>query len=437
MLVEELQLSPQILKAVQALGFKEPTQIQAKCIPELKKGKDVAGQSSTGSGKTAAFGLPILEKIEPGKGLQCLVLTPTRELCVQVSEALQSFSKFTNIRVTAVYGGVSINPQIHAIPRADIVVGTPGRILDHMERRTIHFGKVRFLVLDEADKMFEMGFIEDVERIISHVPKERQTMLFSATLSASINHLVNKYLRNPVTIKSEIHVAKHLLKQTYYVIRTHEKFSLLAHFIKKNPKGLAIVFCGTRRGVDQVSRNLKTQGIKAMAIHGGLTQNKRSHALELLKKEHIHILVATDVAARGLDIKNVAFVYNYDVPKTAEEYVHRIGRTARAGAEGDAITLLAEHDFENFNRVLSDRSLHIVKGEVPQFEKLQFQKQEREGYGQGGGREGPRYGGRREGGRSGGFGRGEGSRPSYGRKKEEEAHTPRFGSRGPSFGRRR
>ena len=430
MLVEELQLQPELLKAIKVLGFTEPTQIQAKCIPELKKGKDIVGQSSTGSGKTAAFGLPILEKIQAGKGLQALILTPTRELCVQVSEAIRSFSKFTQIRTTAVYGGVSINPQMDAIRRCDIVVGTPGRILDHLERRTIHFGKVRFLVLDEADKMFEMGFVEDVERIISQIPKERQTLLFSATLSPSINHLVKKYLQNPITIKTETQVAKHLLKQTYYVLKNHEKFSLLSHLIKKNPEGLAIVFCGTRHGVDSVAKNLKTQGIKAMAIHGGLTQNKRSHALDLLKNEHIHILVATDVAARGLDIKNVSYVYNYDVPKTAEEYVHRIGRTARAGAEGDAVTLLAEHDFENFNRVLSDKSLHIIKGELPSFEKVPFQRQERS-FDRGGPRPGPRQGGFR-----GREGPSRSSGSSRGPRRETEVRTPRFGARGPSFGRR-
>lgn len=433
MLFEELNLNHNILKAIKALGFNETTQIQAKCIPEIKQGKDVVGQSSTGSGKTAAFGLPLLEKVENGKGLQVLILTPTRELCVQVSDALYSFSKFLGTRIVSVYGGVSIGPQIHAIQRADVVVGTPGRILDHLERRTINFEKVKILVLDEADKMFEMGFIEDVERIMKHIPKERQTLLFSATLSSSIQQLVQRYLRHPVTVKSEIHVAKHLLKQRYYVVRQHEKFSLLTSLIKMNPSGMGIVFCGTRRGVDSVTKNLRTQGIKAMAIHGGLTQSKRMTALEHLKKEHINILVATDVAARGLDIKNVSHVYNYDVPKTAEEYVHRIGRTARAGAEGDAVTLLSDHDYDNFNRILSDRTLTIKKEELPQFEKIAFQRQERE-FGR------PQGGFSRAGGRSsqGGFGRGPSS-GSYGggRGRDNERRGPSFGrKRGPVFGRR-
>ncbi len=434
MLVEELNLNHNILKAIKALGYENATQIQEKCIPEIKNGKDVVGQSSTGSGKTAAFGLPLLEKIENGKGLQSLILTPTRELCVQVSDALFSFSKFTGARITSVYGGVAIGPQINALQRADVVIGTPGRILDHMERGTINFSKVKILVLDEADKMFEMGFIEDVERIIKHIPKERQTLLFSATLSTSIQQLVQRYLRHPVTVKAEVHVAKHLLKQRYYVVRNHEKFSLLVNLIKLNPNGLGIVFCGTRRGVDQVTRNLRGQAIKAMAIHGGLTQSKRMHALDNLKRESINILVATDVAARGLDIKNVAHVYNYDVPKTAEEYVHRVGRTARAGAEGDAITLLAEHDYENFNRILSDRSLTIRKEDLPAFEKIAFQKDSQ------GDREGSRggFGGRGGGSFRGGSGSGRGrSSPSSqgssygGRGRREEEH------RGPSFGRKK
>ena len=361
-------------------------------------------------------------------------MTPTRELCVQVSEALFSFSKFTGLKITSVYGGVSIGPQIQAIQRANVVVGTPGRILDHMERGTIKFDKIKILILDEADKMFEMGFIEDVERIIKQTPKERQTLLFSATLSKSIQQLVQRHLRHPVTIKTEVHVAKHLLKQRYYVVRNHEKFSLLMGLIKVHGKGLGIVFCGTRRGVDSVTKNLRSQGIKAMAIHGGLTQSKRMQALEHLKKESINILVATDVAARGLDIKNVSYVYNYDVPKTPDEYVHRIGRTARAGSEGDAITLLSEHDYESFNRILSDRTLTIKKEDLPEFEKIHFQKSEDSRDGGRPSRGG--FGQKREGG-FGGRGRSSPGSSSGRGRAQEEHRGPRFGrSKGPSFGRR-
>ncbi len=371
---EQFNLNPELLKAVKGIGFEDATPIQEKCIPEIMAGKDVVGQSSTGSGKTAAFGLPILQKIHPGKGLQALVLTPTRELCVQVTEAMNEFGRHVRSRAASVYGGVGIEPQIHAIRTADVVVGTPGRILDHLERRTISFDKVRFLVLDEADKMFEMGFVEAVENIIRQVPKDRQTLLFSATFSSTIHDLVRKHLRSPVTIKGETHVDKSLLRQVYYDVKSYDKFSLLVHLLKNNPQGLALIFCATRREVDVVAKNLKTQGVKAMAIHGGLTQSRRLHALESLRRGRANVLVATDVAARGLDIKDVSHVYNYDVPKTSEEYVHRIGRTARAGEAGDAVTLLSERDYENFNSVLRDRSLDIRKAEAPTFEKLRFER---------------------------------------------------------------
>ena len=387
MKIEEIALKPEISKAIHDLGFTEFTPIQEQCIPQILQGKDVVGQSSTGSGKTAAFTLPILQHITAGKGLQVLVLTPTRELCVQVSEAVHEFGKYMHVRVASVYGGVGIEPQIHAIRKADIVVGTPGRILDHMQRKTLTFQYIKYLVLDEADRMFDMGFIEDVEMIIHQVPRERQTLLFSATMPTAVRHIVEKHQRHPINITSKVHVEKHLLHQAYYVVSYHDKFSLLVHLLKKHPEGLSIIFCGTRRESDLVSRNLKTQGIKAMAIHGVLTQRRRMDALDALKSEHIHVLVATDVAARGLDIRNVSHVYNYDVPKTSEEYVHRIGRTARAGSEGDAVTLLADRDYQNFDSVLRDRSLEIKREQLPQFEKIRFQREQRGGFrGEHGGR---------------------------------------------------
>ncbi|MBI5398879.1 DEAD/DEAH box helicase [Candidatus Woesearchaeota archaeon] len=373
---EDLQLKPELLKAVQELGFSEPTDIQKKCIPLIKQGSDIVAQSKTGSGKTAAFGLPILENIGAGNGLQVLVLTPTRELCVQVSEALHDFGRFLHIKVVSVYGGVGINPQIDAIRRADIVVGTPGRILDHLQRRTIQFPLVRFLVLDEADKMFEMGFIDDVEQIIRHIPTKRQTLLFSATIPAAVHAIVRKHQHQPVNVKSELYVEKSLLKQVFYNVASHDKFSLFVHLLRKNIKGIAMVFVATRREADIVARNLKMQDIRAMAIHGGLSQNQRLHALAALKTGDINVLVATDVAARGLDVRNVSHVYNYDVPKTSEEYVHRIGRTARAGEQGDAVTLLTERDYDNFNNVLRDHTLEIRQEQLPQFERVRFSRQE-------------------------------------------------------------
>ncbi|MBI2085328.1 MAG: DEAD/DEAH box helicase [Candidatus Aenigmarchaeota archaeon] len=377
---EDLHLKPELLKAVRELEFTELTEIQEKSIPEIQAGKDIVGQSSTGSGKTAAFGLPILQKIEHGKGIQALILTPTRELCVQVTDALRSFAKYTNVSVASVFGGVSIEPQVNALRNADVIVGTPGRILDHTERRTINYQNVRFLVIDEADKMFEMGFIEDVEKIIRHIPNQRQTMLFSATMPSEVRHIVEKHLISPVTIKGIVYVDTSLLRQVYYDVKPHDKFSLLVHLLKQNKEGIALVFCATRREADAVAFNLKEQGINAMAIHGGMEQNKRLKSVEALKNETINVLVATDVAARGLDIRNVSHVYNYDVPKTSSDYIHRVGRTARAGGEGDAVTLLSERDHGSFTMVLRDRSLKITRSEKPGFERVPFKRSEgREG----------------------------------------------------------
>lgn len=403
---EQLGIHPKLQQAVREMGFDEPTPIQQQCIPLIKQGKDVVGQSGTGSGKTAAFGLPILEQVQPKQGIQALILTPTRELCVQVNDSLNTFGKHLHIRSTPVYGGVGISPQMDALRYAEIVVGTPGRILDHMERRTIDLRRVKVFVLDEADKMFEMGFIEDVERILSQVPKERQTLLFSATLPSSVSAIIRRHLREPVTIKTNIHVDRSLLRQVYYNVRQHEKFSLLVHLLKNKTSGLGMVFCATRHETDIVAKNLQTNGVRAMAIHGGLSQNKRLHVLEQLRKEHIDVMVATDVAARGLDIKNVSHVYNYDVPKSSDDYVHRIGRTARAGAEGDAVTLLSERDYDNFNNVLRDRTLQVKQEETPKFERAEFVRgagRERRNFSGSGGR----FGGHRSQGsspRRGGFG---------------------------------
>ncbi|MEK6845993.1 MAG: DEAD/DEAH box helicase [Nanoarchaeota archaeon] len=369
---EEMNIHPNLLKAIKHLGYEEPTEIQARSIPLLQQGKDLVGQSSTGSGKTAAFGLPLLEKIVPGKGVQALVLTPTRELCVQDADTLLDLGKFMSIKVAKVFGGVGFSPQVDAILSSEIVVGTPGRVLDHLRQETLNLGKINFLILDEADKMFEMGFVEDVELIIGHTPLERQTVLFSATMSDAVVTLVQKHLRSPVDIRVEAYVDKSLLKQIYYDVDQREKFSLLVHLLKNKISGLAMVFCATRHEVDSLTRNLRHQGIKAMAIHGGLSQNKRLFALEKLRQEDIDVLVATDVAARGLDIRNVSSVYNYDVPKTAEEYIHRVGRTARAGDSGEAVTLLSQRDYDNYRHVESDRSLEIKKEVLPEFVRLPF-----------------------------------------------------------------
>jgi len=359
-----------MISLVEKAKFTEPSEIQTKAIPLIMEGKDVIGGSATGSGKTFAFGAPIIEKIIPGEGIQALVLTPTRELAEQITKVLYHFSEHKQLGVTAVYGGVGINPQIEDLKNAEIVVGTPGRILDHLERRTINLDKVKILVLDEADRMFDMGFINDVEDIIGHCPKERQTLMFSATINPDIDHLVKKHMKDPVEIAVESYVDASLLKQIYYDVEKNVKFSLLVHLLKHEPAGLVMVFCNTRHNTDFVADNLNSSGIDAMAIHGGLSQEKRNRIMEKFHTGKVLVLVCTDVAARGLDIKNVSHVYNYDIPKTSDEYIHRIGRTARAGKEGIAINLVSERDYENFRRVLEDDSIKPTPTEVPEVERV-------------------------------------------------------------------
>jgi ATP-dependent RNA helicase DeaD len=372
---EQLNIHPKLLAKLREQEFKELTSIQEKCIPEIIPGKDVVGQAETGSGKTLAYCLPILNKIIPGRGLQALVLTPTRELCLQVTDVFKDFGKTLGIRTTSVYGGVSIEPQIRGIRTSEIVIGTPGRMLDHLRRRTIDLRGIRVLVLDETDKMFEMGFVDDVEDIIRYIPQQRQLLMFSATISEDVYRLARRHLKTPVIIKTQSYVDHSKLKQIYYdIYEQNQKFSLLVHLLNSNTDGLSIVFCGTRRESDAVSKNLAHQGIRVSAIHGGMRQQKRTSSLDALKTQKIRVLVATDVAARGLDIKNVTHIYNYDVPKTPTEYVHRIGRTARAGANGAAITLLTERDHDNFRRVQSNDDLQIERVDIPDFRKVPFMR---------------------------------------------------------------
>ncbi len=432
---KEIVLQPDVEKAVMDLGFSEFTEIQSKVVPLIQQGKDVIGQSATGSGKTAAFGLPSLEKLTHGKGLQMLVLVPTRELCNQVAKEMVKFSKYKKMNVVEIYGGVSIGPQIDKVQYADIVIGTPGRMLDHMERGTINLTRVHILVLDEADKMFEMGFIDDVKRIVSQIPKERQTMLFSATISSEVHDIARNYMKNPEKIKVQSYVDKSKLIQHYYDVDSRDKFSLLVHLMKNEKVGLTLIFCATRHMVDALSRNLVKYEIKSQPLHGGLTQNRRKQVMDAFHANRLDVVVASDVAARGLDIKNVGLVVNYDLPRTSQEYVHRIGRTARAGSEGKVISLLAPQDHDNFRHILEDRSLIVEKHPLPQFERIVFVKNDSRGHGGFGGR--PRFG-NREGGRGGFGGRSSfGNREGHGYGRSEgrgygssEGNRGGFGGRG-------
>ena len=428
---KQLGLSRHLLNLIERENFSEPTEIQVKAIPVVLDKKDVIAGSATGSGKTLVFAAGIIHNCSRGNGIQALVLTPTRELAEQISKVIRKFSKFKELEVLEVYGGVSINPQIMDLRKTDVVVGTPGRILDHIGRKTINLSKAGMLVLDEADRMFDMGFIDDVEKIIRQCPKQRQTLLFSATINDGVVRLSQKHMNNPVKISAETYVDSSKLKQIYYNVADNLKFSLLVHLLKGERKGLVMVFCNSRRTVDFVEKNLRSNNIIAHALHGGFSQAKRSQVMEAFHSNKAHILVCTDVAARGLDIKGVTHIYNYDIPKDAKEYVHRIGRTARAGKEGKAVNLLSTRDYGNYDRVLRDNDVKIEKEEVPKLEKLTITRAENPrdygGYGRRGGSGGGfgrgGYGNRgRRGGSGGGFGHsGSGNRgrsSSYGRSND-------------------
>jgi len=368
-----------IAKAIAEHQIETPSEIQEKTIPLVLKGEDIIAGSATGSGKTLAFASGIIQNCEKGKGIQALILTPTRELTVQITKALIKFSKYKHLHITSVYGGVSINPQMDALMTADVVVGTPGRLNDHIQRRTIDLTKVKILVLDEADRMLDMGFKDDVEKIIMQCPRERQTLLFSATISNDITYLSREYMKNPIKISAENAVDPAKLKQVFYDVPDNMKFSLLVHLLKNERVGLVMVFCNSRKTVDFVTNNLQSARVEAQAIHGGFTQNKRERTMDQFHSAKAHVLVCTDVASRGLDIKGVSHIYNYDIPRDSKDYIHRIGRTARAGKEGKAISLLSQRDYENFSRVEREQPIQVTKENLPQIQRIQIRWREPSG----------------------------------------------------------
>lgn len=371
---KELGVIEPILKSIEEEGFERPTEIQEKSISLILSGKDVIAEAATGSGKTLAFAADIIQKTEKGTGIRALVLTPTRELAQQVAAALSLFSKYKPLRIVAVFGGVSINPQITQLRRADVVVGTPGRILDHIGRRTLNLSKVNILVLDEADRMLDMGFIPDVKKIVGECPRNRQTLLFSATISREITVLARKYQKDPISVSAEAYVDPSKLTQLYYDVPDNLKFSLLVHLLKHEESELVMVFCNTRTNTDFVASNLKALGIGAMAIHGGLTQDRRDRIMKQFHSHDVRVLVCTDVAARGLDIPHVSHIYNYDIPMYGKDYIHRIGRTARAGKDGVAISILASRDYDSFRRVMKSNEVTITEEKLPDVKKVRISR---------------------------------------------------------------
>ncbi len=365
---EELGLSPEMKKAISIMGFEEATPIQSMAIPKILEGKDVVGQAQTGTGKTFAYAMPAVEMLEmDNRNLQVLVLCPTRELGVQVSEEFKKILKYKKATVLAVYGGQPIDRQIKALKRGvQIVVGTPGRIMDHMRRKTIKFDDVKMVVLDEADEMLNMGFIDDIKLILGKVPNERQTALFSATVPKPILDLSKKFQNNPVRIKipsKELTVES--IEQVYFKVRGKDKMALLSRLLGMYSPQRSMVFCNTKKIVDELVSVLKTRGYSADAIHGDLRQAQRNRVLNDFKNGSVKILVATDVAARGLDIANVEIVFNYDVPQYDEFYIHRIGRTGRMGKSGMALTFVSGRDSYKLKAIEKYAKTNIRHSDIP------------------------------------------------------------------------
>ncbi|MDW3888706.1 DEAD/DEAH box helicase [Staphylococcus saprophyticus] len=340
---KELGISDKMAETLQSMGFNEATPIQKESIPLALEGKDVLGQAQTGTGKTGSFGIPLIEKVADQEGVQSLILAPTRELAMQVAESLKAFAKGQNIQVVTVFGGMPIDRQIKALKKGpQIVVGTPGRVIDHLNRRTLKTNDIHTLILDEADEMMNMGFIDDMKFIMDKIPAEqRQTMLFSATMPKAIQTLVQQFMKSPVIVKTmNNEMSDPQIEEYYTIVKELEKFDTFTSFLDVHQPELAIVFGRTKRRVDELTSALISKGYKAEGLHGDITQAKRLEVLKKFKNDQLDILVATDVAARGLDISGVSHVYNFDIPQDTESYTHRIGRTGRAGKKGVAITFV-------------------------------------------------------------------------------------------------
>ncbi len=365
---QEMGLSRPVNQAITDMGFEEPTPIQERTIPLAMDGQDIIGQAQTGTGKTAAFGIPMIEKLERDSGkIGGLVVTPTRELAMQVAEEINRISQFKGLRALPIYGGQDIERQIRALKnRPQIIVGTPGRLMDHMRRKTIRLQQVDMVVLDEADEMLNMGFIEDIETILQDVPEERQTLLFSATMPKPIQDLAQRFMRNPefISIKSkEVTVAN--TEQIYIEVQEKQKFDVLCRMLDIQSPELAIVFGRTKRRVDELYEALNKRGYSAEGIHGDLNQTKRDSVLRRFRGGVIEILVATDVAARGLDISGVTHVYNFDIPQDPEGYVHRVGRTGRAGKAGIATTLVTPRELGQLRLIEQITKRRMTRMPIP------------------------------------------------------------------------
>ena len=357
----EMELRKEIVNALNDIGLVEAFPIQETAMPHILKGDDVIGQAHTGTGKTFAFSIPLVQKINPSsKETTALILVPTRELALQVADEIKKVSKYAGIRSIAIYGGVSLKMQFDMLKWGQqIVIATPGRLIDMMNRNAISLRNVKYLVLDEADRMFDMGFIDDIQFIIKTIPKERQTLLFSATMPDDIMRLTERYMKHPVKILLDSdELSADLITQTYLVVEEREKLKHLSEILSAI-KGKVLIFCSTKHRTRRLANDLYARGFRAVAIHGDLSQNQREDAIRKFKEGRIHILVATDVVARGIDVPKVEQIINFDVPMNPLMYFHRIGRTARAGEAGKALTLVSQHQYDDFQNILKHTEVFI------------------------------------------------------------------------------
>ena len=369
---ENLGLMPEIVRAVVERGYTTPTPVQSRAIPEILAGRDILAGAQTGTGKTAGFTLPLLQRLSiserKGHVPRALVLTPTRELALQVGESIRSYGQYLSLRSAIIYGGVSINPQIDQLARGtDILIATPGRLLDHVQQRTVDLSRIEILVLDEADRMLDMGFINDIRKILRLLPNQRQNLLFSATYSDDIRKLAQGLLKNPVEVEvARRNVTVELVMQRAYQVNKEEKRALLSHLIRANDWQQVLIFTRTKHGANRLTKQLQDDSITAAAIHGNKSQSARVTALTGFKTGQIRALVATEVAARGIDIKELPYVVNYELPNVPEDYVHRIGRTGRAGATGTAISLVASDEMSLLKGIERLTSQSIQRLPIPE-----------------------------------------------------------------------
>ncbi len=370
----DLGLRDDLVSGIEALGFKHPTKIQATLIPVALTGVDILGQAKTGTGKTAAFAIPLLNMIEPGRAFQALILAPTRELAIQIRQDFDELGAHTNLTAVAVYGGQSINTQAEKLSRGpEIIVGTPGRVMDMVQRGYMRFDTVKFAVLDEVDRMLDIGFREDIRRILSQCPRDRQTIFVSATLTEEIERLARKQMRDPEKLViSSGSLTVDLVEQHYLAVEPWDKRRLLAHLLTHEEPALTLVFCRMKRTVDDVVRSLAKNNITAHAIHGDLTQGARNRVMEKFRSGDLAVLVASDLASRGLDVENISHVVNYDLPDDPDLYVHRIGRTARAGRRGIAWSLVTPEQ----GKLLTQIEL-LINAEIPKLDYPDFEPRER------------------------------------------------------------